>query len=133
MNRTIISYLVGSYFCRASDLILDILPTSTPLILTPEPENPYDEQAIKVLLASENLRLPPNADEELAEYGSSIHDLMEMGEIHLGYIAKSGGKPADGLPGNVEVLELMATSPNYTAELAFTPEGKALVKVQSGD
>ena len=133
MNRIILTRLVGSHFRPPAQLILENLPASTPLILSPEPENPYDEQAIKVILASENLGLPENADEELANYGSSIGDLMEMGEIHLGYIAKSGGKPADGLPGNVEVLELMATSPNYTAELAFTPEGKALVKVQSGD
>ncbi len=129
-TRTILSRLVGSHFRRAGDLILENLPSGTSLILDPEPDNPYDSNAIKVMLSPTNIKLSEEDCERLPNFGITIEEIVETEELfHLGYIAKSGGKPADGLPGNVEVLDLMAGCPTYQSVLAFSPEGKPLVKI----
>jgi len=80
--------IVGAHFRPPAKALLSILPSGTPLVARPEPENPYDANAIAVWLASANI--PHTADEALAEaaagYGFTVESIREVAEWHLGYI-----------------------------------------------
>lgn len=84
------SPIVGAFFRPPAVHILNYLPSHTPLILSPEPSNPYDPNAIAVRIATANL---PSDDEEflegLAPYGTSLEELEEFPTFHLGYIPRS--------------------------------------------
>ena len=51
---TFLTPIVGTHFHPPAKLLLTKLPVGTPLILSPTPDNPYDSNAIEILLASSN-------------------------------------------------------------------------------
>lgn len=81
--------IVGAHYRPPAKLILAHLRPGTELHLQAEPQNPYDENAIMVLLPSSNL---PQAEEfwQLCEanFGLTEEDLAGV-PIHLGYIPRT--------------------------------------------
>jgi hypothetical protein len=93
--------IVGMVFRPPALRILAGLPFEAPLRLQREPENPYDENAVKVLLSSwegyEPLRdsllaeaIPDHAELSRGQYYSSALDLP----VHLGYVGAKTGHAA---------------------------------------
>ena len=85
--------------------LLNTLPIDQPLILDPEPDNPYDPSAIKVSVTN---------DDHL---------------VHLGYIPASGGKFDTRKCGTHEVLPILQSGSDWSATLTFSPTGTPLVKL----
>lgn len=73
--------IVGANFHPPATQILKLLPLNTPLVLYPEPDNPYDPNAIAVYIAQKDVpesKLTP-ANREKLHYNRNL-------ELHLGYI-----------------------------------------------
>lgn len=143
----LLSPLVGSFAKRGAELILEHLPAGCPLLLDPEPDNPYDANAIRVLVSASSIPESerPALSEELPNFGLSLEELLASGipvpdkeypgpVVWLGFIAASGGKPLakarSGLVGNSEVLSLLAAGP-ASAILRFGPSGEPEVEVSA--
>lgn len=81
--------IVGAHFRPPARLLLEHLRPGTELQLQAEPTNPYDENAIRVLLQSSDL---PQAEEFWslceANFGITQEDLAAA-PVHLGYIPKT--------------------------------------------
>lgn len=137
-----LSLLVGVHFRPPAKALVAHLPAGAPVYLQPEPGNQYDENAIQVLF--DGAELPKIEDEEarnaretdFLSQGFSEEEIRDNPEMwHLGYIAKTGGKPLAGKPwaGNVEVKKALQKGDGeireYTASLAFGPAGEALVSI----
>lgn len=134
----ITTLLVGDHFRPPAKLILQHLPSGCQLQLMAEDDNAYDEEAVKVLVGTD--QIPEEQYSALAEalpgMGFELEQVMSTGPVWLGYVPKSGGKPlltaqkeAPELVGNHEVREAMAAE-SYRAQLAFGPDGRARVTVQ---
>jgi hypothetical protein len=134
------SLLVGAHFRPPAKLILAHLPAGTSLVLDPEPDNPYDEHAIRVLVDAGEI---PESEyealtDELPAMGEDLDELLAQPDlIHLGYVAATGGKPLikymeeNGtvkVIGNQEIIAAL-TQPDHTAQLDFGAGGEALVIV----
>jgi len=80
--------IVGAHYRPPAKAILEHLSPGTELHLQAEPQNPYDENAIMVLLSPSDL---PQAEEFWslceANFGITEEDLAGA-PIHLGYIPK---------------------------------------------
>jgi len=134
--------LVGAHFRPPAKQIIAHLPSEARLVLRPEPENPYDAKAIKVFgLMSE---VPETQHEELNlaldGTGHELADLLEQGEVWLGYIGDSDGKlcKGQGLPGNREVAEMVHAVigeawTEAVGHLSFLPDGKPAVTVMTNE
>lgn len=143
----LLSPIVGAYYRPPAKTILGLLGPGHELVLDPEPENPYDENAVKVGVYLSSIEVPADdmerIEDELMQYGSSWKDLFkdEYGDpvedllFHLGYIPRSGAKTAkiDGAPsvGNLEVLDLMNSGPDWKATITFSPAGQPLVQLRT--
>lgn len=83
--------IVGAHFRPPAKAILASLPTGAALSLVPEPENPFDSNAIAVFV--EPKEIPPSEHETLAEtaagMGFDIEDILTAPAWHLGYIPKA--------------------------------------------
>lgn len=135
-NQTYLTLLVGAHFRPPAKLVLAHLPAATSLVLIPEPDNPYDEKAIRVLARTQDIPESEHAEleAELPASGSSLDELLGQDEIWLGYVAASGGKPLQARPdlvGNSEVLAAL-TQPDARATLQFGVQGEPLVQVVVG-
>lgn len=130
------SILVGAHFRPPAKLLLEHLPSGTPVLLEPEPDNPYDENAVKVWLAPGEI--PASEYDELREalvgFGTSLDEILATDRVHLGYVAASGGKPLaiarerrEGLVGNEEVTAAGLASAK--ASLTFAPDGELLLEI----
>jgi hypothetical protein len=122
--------------------VLQVLRRGTRLRLAPEPENPYDPKAIRVLVSLGD-ELPVVMCGALAGAlegtGHELNDLMSSTEpLHLGYIADSDGKPMAKLRaagftgvGNAEVKELIIQVglDGLAVSLEFGPDGQPQVRV----
>lgn len=138
MSKTITSLLVGMHFRPPAKQVLECLPSGAELVLSPEPENPYDPDALRVLVWPSAIpaELHSMLDERLQGTGTDIAEFLAMDEpFWLGYVAASGGKPLAkagmGAEGNKEFLALMAGSPAHSAKLAFAASGLPLVMLSS--
>lgn len=142
MPKTLTSLLVGSHFRPPAKMILAHLPAGCELILEPEDGNPYDEEAVKVLV--EEKLIPesqyPALDEELPAMGYTLEQVMSGGTVWLGYLPASGGKPLlkaqqtePGLVGNHEFREEMLDS-SHRASLGFAGDGspRVVLTVEAG-
>lgn len=111
---TLTTLLVGMHFRPPAKVLVANLPSGTTLHLQAEPENPYDEGAIKVILLSEDLpqdgEVAASLDTDLSGMGYTLEDIKAEPAWHLGYVAASDGKPLQGTDyvGNKEVAPLMA-------------------------
>jgi hypothetical protein len=139
-----LSPIVGAFYRPPAKTIMNLLDVGHELVLSPEPTNQYDPNAIRVLVKLNTIMIPEvdkdRISDELMRFGASWEDLQkdEFGEksedpvFHLGYIPRSGGKTAkiDGEPsvGNLEVLEMLK-EPNWRATLTYSPMGQTLVQI----
>lgn len=132
MTQTTSVALVGMHFRPPAKEVLSVLPLNTTLILRPEPENQYDMNAVAVLvdMADFPTRLIPLLDTILPMPFEAV-ELCANGLLHLGYLAASGKKTAQGGPGNVEALLLISNYglDNLTTELGSAPEGYPTVNI----
>jgi hypothetical protein len=134
--------LVGAHFHPPAKGILAGLPAGVPLSLVPEPDNPYDENAVLVHLHARDI---PEAsrdrvNDEIGGMGSSVEDLLAQGVVVLGHCAASGGKPLaklqtgcdDVLHGTLDVHDtgLFELKLMYNATLAFLPDGSPAIALQ---
>ena len=136
---SLLAPLVGSFNKPPAQTVLRHLPSGASLQLIPEPENPYDPAAIRVLVEPQALPESqwPQLEIELPLQGATLEQIMSAGPIFLGYIAASGGKPLAKaqqanagmqLVGNKEV----AAVGEGEATLRFGLDGKPLVAISTG-
>lgn len=128
----IIVPLVGMRFRKPAEKVLATLASGWPLLLEPEPDNPYDAKAIKVSVEVSGLDETSGLVEDFADCGLDFVEMVEAGDaFHLGYLADSDGKVCQktGGPGNREVGEMMAASDTLTT-LQFDERGMAEVRVE---
>ena len=121
--------LVGMRFRPPAEHIVTALPLGSPLILYPEPENQYDHNAVAVLF--DMREFPASKVELLATLlppQFDVHELVEQGHVHLGYLAATGNKTAKGGPGNIEALQVIECY-EYDATLDLALEGYPTVKI----
>jgi len=111
--------IVGAHYRPPAKAILAALPGGTPLLLRAEPTNPYDSNAIMVLLDPRHI--PEECKEDLATrcegYGTDLSDVLAQTHIHVGYI------PAI----NALSIRLPGDTP---AALAFTMNGTPAVSFE---
>src|SRR5215467_1332659 len=107
--------LVGNNFRLAGGLVLKVLEIDQPLILEPEPENPYDAEAVKVCVDMT---------------GSKYSIATEGPIIHLGYLPRSGGRTDTYGFGNRQALRIIQGGANWGAFLSFDPKGEPLVRIE---
>lgn len=117
----------GAYYRPPAQQLLDVLPVGHELVLQPEPTNPYDKNAVKVLLDLRSL-----SDEQIAQAASTCRNngfedpetIRAIGfHAQLGYVAKEIAA--------VIISRLEAMS--HTAKLAFSADGKPQVQILWGD
>lgn len=137
VTQTYLTLLVGAHFRPPAKLVLAHLPAGALLTLVPEPDNPYDEKAIKVFANPQDIPESEHAEleAELPLAGSSLDELLSQDEIWLGYVAASSGKPLANRPdlvGNSEVLAAL-TQADVKSSLQFGGQGEPLIKVQVGE
>lgn len=132
------SLIVGSHFRPPAKLILANLPAGAHLMLEPDPENPYDSFALKVLVSP--AEIPKSQYKEmgdsLLEFGTSLEDVLLGPPVFLGFVAASGGKPlanAGLTVGNREFLADLISGgemQSYLATLGFTPGGLPMINCE---
>lgn len=147
MTETIMTtLLVGAYHRKPAKQVLSAVPAGLPLILQPEWDNPYDPLAVKVWLQWQDV--PERFDEKITAAlqgtGIELSDLREAPRdddlppaIHLGYLAKTGGKPLAGstYPGNAEILKILGVenaadwAGKPIGRLAFNNKGEPLIHI----
>jgi hypothetical protein len=101
MSNPLRTLLVGQHFHPPAKIVLACLTAGTAVRLEPDPQNPYDSEAIKVILAFDQIDRAGIAElrdreEELIGFGSSYETLTDGGpaaEMQLGHVAASTGKP----------------------------------------
>lgn len=129
--------LVGGFFRPPAKALLAHLPGGAELQLVPEPENPYDPDAIKVCFDGVGFPMPASyeAENDLQLQGFSAQEIVDASELwQLGYIARTGGKPLAGKPwsGNAEVLQMLNQPGAFArATLGFGPAGEYLVTIEA--
>lgn len=130
--------ITGQFFRPPAKQVLAVLGAGVELTLVPEPDNPYDPQAIKVMFEPRG-GIAESAfailDSELLNCGMTLEMLMSGGPIQLGYLAASAGKPlakarsaGEPLSGNGDVFEA-ALAGTARANLAFAPDGGPRARV----
>jgi hypothetical protein len=91
--------LVGTYFVKGAKTLLKCLPQGASVELRAEPDNPYDPQAIRVVLAETkqiNIDQLEQLEEELGGAGLTVEDILAQltaGDIVLGHVGANTGKP----------------------------------------
>lgn len=108
--------IVGDFYRPPAKAILAHLGARTPLILRPEPENPYDPNAIAVFIEGANIPEDYDLDVALGGYGTNIAETRARPEIHLGYIPRG-------------LAATLTLSGDLPAHFSFTSGGKAAVEV----
>jgi hypothetical protein len=129
--------IVGAHFRPPAKQLLTVLPLGTPLVLRAEPDNPYDDNAVQVLVSLTDtypVSQWPILATALQGTGYDPQDLVDReakeGPLHIGYVPRSGAKTALGGPGNAELLAALAPDWAYTASLGVAPQGHPIVNVQ---
>ena len=123
--------LVGMHFQPPAKLVLAALPAGTVVELIPEPENPYDVNAIKVWVDASAIDKQALVleSESLAGMGFFPEEILSGESICLGHIAASGGKPiakagAAGVQGLVGTVELLQTDNIWPVSGRLSFEGE---------
>lgn len=133
----LLSPIVGTHFRPPAGLILTQLPVGTELILSPEPDNPYDPNAVRIELDGSSIPYDKLDPDQLLSCGWTVEALRDEYEgwkvFHLGYIAASQKTATIGqtlYKLNTDFLPILAGAPDHQATLTFSPEGRALVKLE---
>ncbi len=147
MSKTLFAPIVWAFARQGGKVVLAHLGVGTELVLVPEPENPYDPDAIRIEVdlclawCDAPGALLGSLDEALADCGLERAELVaQEGRHHLGYIPRTGGKPlekaraAEGalgyeLSGNAEFQHvLQARGEPAQVVLELSPSATAIVK-----
>jgi hypothetical protein len=123
---TFIAPLVGAHYRPPAKALLQVLPAGCDLVLTPEPDNPFDANAVMVSVATAAV---PAAQHDVlrtlaAGYGFELDEVLARPEWHLGYIAR--GQAAELQTGPT------ALSGPTSARLGFDAKGSPQVILQRG-
>ena len=116
--------IVGAAYRPPAPAILASLPAGTVLALRPEPANPYDPNAVMVVITTACLQDSADVEElavRLGGFGMTPEDVFDAPgehEHHLGYVAKTfAAHLAPMMGGQV-----------WPAELMFDAAGRPLAK-----
>lgn len=113
--------IVGAHFHPPAKTLLQFLPLGTPLWLKPEPDNPYDANAIMVGVNGTTVEtaIPKGQIEDfdaaLEGFGFNSEEVFSTHEWHLGYIPRTIAETIKLEPGK------------HPAALAFGADGKPMV------
>lgn len=130
--------LVGMRYRPPAAAILSVLPAGAALHLRPEPSNPFDANAIQVLVAT--MEIPEGQREGLAlaaaPFGFTIEEILAADEWHLGYVkrecaAESAARwrAEPNIYCNI-YLQLEENPEDYIpGRLIFDPAGRPLVEI----
>ena len=113
--------IVGAHFRPPAKALLGVLPSGFKgLRLRAEPSNPFDSNAVQVLLCSDELphELAPRISDACLPFGFDSAAIYEQAEWHLGYIPK----------GIAAIVQPQITS-DIRGELSFDAFGKPFVSV----
>lgn len=126
---TVKTLLVGMFSHPPATLLLQNIPGGAELRLVPEPENPYDANAIRVHIATSAIPESRYAELEnlLPGSGLTLEEFLAEPEWMLGHVAANGGKPlakAGLTQGNIEVGKMIENGWDFKAKLFFWPDGK---------
>lgn len=117
--------LVGLRFHPPASAVLAALPAGVPLILVPDPENPWDHYAIKVFVDPKFI--PHSQHDELAlrlpGFGMTLSALLAEPCVMLGFVAMTH---SESLARAITEARGVA---NVSATLGFTADGKPQVQV----
>lgn len=140
-RMTLLCPIAGAFHRPPAKTVIENLPAGTSVILSPEPENPYDGFAIKVLV---DLAKLDNNDTIVAMQSAldacgadSVECFTQP--IQLGYLAATEGKPLARTAeawisygmiayGNQKAVEALLDS-SHLATLAFGPDGHPAVRL----
>lgn len=147
MTNTLTGLLVGMHFRPPAKLVLECLPSGTPLELSHEADNPYDEDAVAVdvqlrhLAPSQRQRL----ESDLPAMGWSWEQVEEYvalsRPLQLGYIGAAKNKEVKALESEGVVANRVFVDANReviswaqcTITLGFSAGGKPLVVLRAPD
>jgi len=116
--------IVGAAYRPPASAILGALPAGASLLLRPEPSNPFDPNAVMVVVTVGVIRDQADAEElamRLGGFGMTYDELTDEfldHEYHLGYIAKTFA---------ASLAPVMAGAV-WPAELLFSGNGSPLAK-----
>lgn len=122
--------IVGARFRPPADAVLQLLPANAPLKMHRQPENPYDENAIQLMLPDWVKTYPqivehPDVSKHYDEENQPPVDL------HLGYI------PKDFAAKIAPVMDIDVgtdlTTPDWEGTLGFTSSGGPAVIFSAPD
>jgi len=118
--------IVGAHFRPPAKALLEVLPSGAPLWLRPEPDNPYDANAIQVGVDRSEIEALSQAMKAELEtlalgYGFDLEGILSEPEWHLGYIPRTVAASLTLAPGK------------HPASLAFDPAGKPMVATAKAD
>lgn len=84
--------IVGSWFRPPAGILVKSIPTGSPLILRPEPENPHDPNAIAILIPMSGIEISekdmPAILKGIEKAGLTPEEFSALDYVHLGYIPK---------------------------------------------
>lgn len=139
MTRIIEAPIVGMHFRPPAKQVIHALPAGTALRIVPEPDNPYDEKALRVEVHGRDISLDADVGliEALEGTGHQIEDLFgprpdesdwEPPAFHLGYVADSDGAVIRkiGGAGNREIAACGVTS----GRLGWSADGQPMIQVE---
>lgn len=126
--------LVGAHFRPPAKFVLASLPAGTRLSLCPEPENPYDPEAVQVLLSGADI--PESCygaiNEAVLGTGSDIDTILANEVLHLGYLPRVTEKQPKG---NRDAIAMAALAgwDALACKLKFSGDDKPLVEIEGLD
>lgn len=116
--------IVGAYYRPPAQAVLNALPVGAALTLMAEPENPHDPNAIGVWINTADI--PKTSHDKLSmtlpDSGYTLEALLNLGELHLGYIPR---EIAAKLRGDSTVME----DQPIKGSLFFSPSGLPRVRL----
>jgi len=129
----LVATLVGMHFRPPAKAVLAHLPAEAQVDLIPEPDNPYDEFAVKVLVDPDAV---PEDEyealrEDLAASGFDLEELLGGPFLQLGYVGSKPGKagPVFGVTYAPELQPQLLSAEDYKATLGFDVSGDPLVHI----
>ena len=130
-----LALLVGMQFARPGGALVATLPQHTEVELVPEPDNPYDPNAVLVTIPR-NVFGPPESEVVaaiLAGFGLTFADLSER--IVIGHVAATGGKPLERATATTgeDLIGTLDLSGATCGKLVFSSGGWVFIEVGDDD
>lgn len=114
--------IVGARFRPPAQDVLDNLPAGTDLVLRRQPDNPYDENAVAVMLPADYT----DAGEVTRLLNEAEHP--EQTPLHLGFIPREHA--AKLAPQMDLAVDDNLNIPDWKGKLTFGPSGGPMVSIE---